>query len=45
MQMAELSPYVPRAGCTAPIPGWKMRPHFNEVLPAGDPARSEGGDR
>ena len=39
MQMVEPSAYVPRAGCAAPIPNWKKRPHFNEVLPAGDPAR------
>ena len=44
MQMVEGSPYVPRAGCTAPIPNWKKRPHFKEVLPASDPARNEGGD-
>jgi predicted pyridoxine 5'-phosphate oxidase superfamily flavin-nucleotide-binding protein len=44
MQMLEASPYVPRAGCETPIPNWKKRPHFREVLPAGDPARNEGGD-
>lgn len=42
MQLVETSPYVPRAGCSAPIPNWKKRPQFKEVLPAGDPARSEG---
>jgi predicted pyridoxine 5'-phosphate oxidase superfamily flavin-nucleotide-binding protein len=44
MQLVERSPYVPRAGCPAPVPNWKTRPHFKEVLPAGDPARNEGGD-
>lgn len=46
MQMAEPSPYVPRAGCSAPVPKWKTWPQFKEVLPAGDPARteSEGGN-
>ena len=44
MQMLEASPYVPRAGCAAPVPNWKKRPHFREVLPAGDPARNESGD-
>lgn len=39
MQMVEASPYVPRAQCEAPIPNWKKRPHFREVLPAWDPAR------
>jgi predicted pyridoxine 5'-phosphate oxidase superfamily flavin-nucleotide-binding protein len=44
MQMVEVSPYVPRAGCSAPIPDWKKRPHFKDVLPAGDPARSDGNE-
>jgi uncharacterized protein len=44
MQTTELSPYVPRAGSSAPIPNWKKRPHFREVLPAGDPARNERGE-
>ena len=39
MQLVERSEYVPVEGCVAPIPKWKMRPQFNEVLPAGDPAR------
>ena len=39
MQMVEPSAYVPRAGCAPPIPNWKKWPQFNEVLPAGDPAR------
>ena len=42
MQVIEPSPYVPRAGCNAPIPKWKTWPQFNEVLPASDPARKEG---
>ena len=41
MQLIEPSPYVPRAGCDAPIPKWKTWPQFNEVLPASDPARKE----
>jgi predicted pyridoxine 5'-phosphate oxidase superfamily flavin-nucleotide-binding protein len=44
MQMVEASPYVPRAGCATPVPNWKKRPQFKEVLPAGDPARDESGD-
>jgi uncharacterized protein len=44
MQMVESSPYVPRDGCSAPIPNWKKRPQFKEVLPAHDPARQEGVD-
>ena len=42
MQMLEPSPYVPRSGCSAPIPKWKTWPQFKEVLPASDPARNEG---
>jgi len=44
LHMVEASPYVPRAGCAAPVPNWKKRPHFREVLPAGDPARHDDGD-
>jgi predicted pyridoxine 5'-phosphate oxidase superfamily flavin-nucleotide-binding protein len=39
MQMVELSAYAPRPGHIPPIPAWKKMPQFNEVLPAGDPAR------
>jgi uncharacterized protein len=39
MGVAEASPYVPRAGCEAPVPAWKTFEAFNDVLPAGDPAR------
>lgn len=30
---AELSPYVPRAGSTPPVPKWKSMPMFADVLP------------
>jgi uncharacterized protein len=33
------SPYAPAPGCTPPVPEWKTRPVFNEVLPSNDPAR------
>jgi predicted pyridoxine 5'-phosphate oxidase superfamily flavin-nucleotide-binding protein len=39
MQLVEPSPYVPRAGGEPPVPAWKKREVFNEVLPKGDPAR------
>ena len=39
MQLVEASPYVPCEGVAPPVPGWKKVPHFNEVLPAKDPAR------
>ena len=36
---AELSPYVPRAGYTPPVPKWKRLEMFADVLPRNDPAR------
>src|SRR5712692_1021972 len=38
MQMLETSPYAPAEGHTPPVPEWKTRPVFREVLPPGDPA-------
>jgi len=38
MQVIEQSAYVPREGHTPPVPAWKQRPEFREVLPPGDPA-------
>jgi predicted pyridoxine 5'-phosphate oxidase superfamily flavin-nucleotide-binding protein len=40
MQMIEESPYAPCEGHVPPVPEWKTRPVFNEVLPPDDPARS-----
>jgi hypothetical protein len=40
MQVVEESPYAPCEGHTPPVPEWKRRPHFREVLPPGDPALS-----
>jgi predicted pyridoxine 5'-phosphate oxidase superfamily flavin-nucleotide-binding protein len=40
MQLVEESPYAPCEGHVPPVPEWKTRPVFNEVLPLGDPARS-----
>jgi uncharacterized protein len=40
MQLLEESPYAPCEGHTPPVPEWKTRPVFREVLPPGDPARS-----
>ena len=39
MQVLEHSAYAPCEGHTPPIPDWKRRPEFREVLPPGDPAR------
>jgi hypothetical protein len=45
MQVIEESAYTPCAGHTPPVPKWKLRPEFREVLPPGDPAAAddEGG--
>ena len=42
MQPVETSPYAPAEGHTPPVPEWKTRPVFREVLPPGDPACSAG---
>ena len=42
MQPLETSPYAPAEGHTPPVPEWKTRPVFREVLPPGDPACSAG---
>lgn len=36
MQMVEQSVYAPREDYTPPVPGWKERPEFREVLPGRD---------
>jgi uncharacterized protein len=38
MQILEESPYAPCEGHTPPVPEWKTRPVFREVLPPTDPA-------
>jgi uncharacterized protein len=40
MQVVEESPYAPGEGYTPPVPEWKTRPVFREVLPPTDPAAS-----
>jgi uncharacterized protein len=40
MQIIEESPYAPGEGHTPPVPEWKTRPVFREVLPPTDPAAS-----
>lgn len=42
MSLVEASPFAPAEGHTPPVPEWKTRPHFREVLPPGDPACSAG---
>jgi len=38
MQLVEESTYAPCEGHTPPVPEWKTRPVFREVLPPTDPA-------
>lgn len=35
MVAGQASPYVPRAGCVAPVPNWKRMEMFADVLPGG----------
>jgi hypothetical protein len=39
LQRVEASIYVPRAGCTPPVPDWKRSDLARDVLPANDPPR------
>ena len=43
MQIVAQSPYAPCEGHTPPVPKWKQRPEFREVLPPGDPAADPRG--
>ena len=43
MQLIEQSAYAPRADHTPPVPAWKQRPEFREVLPPGDRASDTSG--
>lgn len=38
MRRVEASPFVPRADCETPVPGWKRSEWARDVLPADDPA-------
>jgi uncharacterized protein len=38
MQLVERSKFVPRDGCSPPVPGWKRKEWARDVLAAGDPA-------
>jgi uncharacterized protein len=40
-QLVERSRFVPKAGCSTPVPGWKRFEWARDVLPTNDPARSE----
>ncbi len=39
LQAVERSVFVPRLGCTPPVPDWKRSDLARDVLPANDPAR------
>jgi uncharacterized protein len=40
-QLVERSRFVPKAGYSTPVPGWKRSEWARDVLPANDPGRSE----
>jgi uncharacterized protein len=40
-RLVERSRFVPKAGCSTPVPGWKRFEWARAILPANDPARSE----
>lgn len=40
-QLVERSAFLPRAGESTPIPGWKQTDWARDVLPAHDPARTD----
>lgn len=42
MQPVERSPFVPREGCSTPVPNWKRSDWARDYLPEGDPARDPG---
>jgi predicted pyridoxine 5'-phosphate oxidase superfamily flavin-nucleotide-binding protein len=41
MALVERSRFVPKAGCTTPVPGWKAGEWVADVLPENDPARDK----
>jgi hypothetical protein len=43
MTTVETSVYAPCEGHTPPVPEWKQRPMFREVLPSYDPALEGDG--
>jgi predicted pyridoxine 5'-phosphate oxidase superfamily flavin-nucleotide-binding protein len=40
-ELVERSAFVPKTGCATPVPTWKQMDWARDVLPHGDPARSE----
>jgi predicted pyridoxine 5'-phosphate oxidase superfamily flavin-nucleotide-binding protein len=44
-EVVEESVYAPCAGRTPPVPKWKERPEFREVLPPNDPSAPPPKDR
>lgn len=44
LQFVKASEHLPRTGYTPPIPEWKTRPLWREVLPVDDPALGTGPD-
>lgn len=44
MQLIERSRFVPRAGCTTPVPAWKRFEWAVDALPENDPARDPASE-
>jgi len=44
MRIVQESPYAPGEGRTPPVPKWKERPEFREVLPPQDPSAGRPGE-
>ena len=40
-QLVERSRFVPKVGCSTPVPGWKRSEWARDVLPTNDPAQAE----
>ena len=40
-RLVKRSRFVPKAGCSTPVPGWKRSGWARDVLPEDDPARSD----
>jgi predicted pyridoxine 5'-phosphate oxidase superfamily flavin-nucleotide-binding protein len=40
-QLVKRSRFVPKAGCSTPVPDWKRSGWARDVLPADDPARND----
>jgi len=44
MKPVPRSRFVPKPGCTTPVPGWNKGDWVADTLPAGDPARDNSSE-